>query len=719
VLFVASSLALFLATAAWPDTPDGWIHLHRARGLSEALAAGVLFPRWFPDFAFGYGYPVFNFYAPASYYPAAFLQLLGADTLVATRLALAVFYGVSGVAMYRLTRLWTSLPAGLVAAVLFLLFPYRLYDLFVRGALPEFAAFLWLPVLAYACALLTARTATTWRGSGGVLAVAAVCWAGLVVTHNLTALMTALAAMVIALTLLIWAWNVGQLAAFWRAALAIGVAFLVGGLLSAWYSAPALLEAHWVGIGAETSQGYLAHFTSWPTIFAWSLPFPYPTAADPTVALPGFIIFVVGAGVALLFLPGERRQRPAALACLATLVFSIWMSTTGSAWLWTAADPLMGRLQFPWRWQALAAPAAALLSGLVFEVATRRLTPRWGLVAALLVSGFVGVYVLAGLGWQPAPFTGDDVTREQMWALDAQYGQVGATWTGEFLPTWVTEQRWAIGREPPETNSATSQTVVTATVALLDAGYLNATYQTEQAMAGSILFHRFFYPAWQVRANGAVISTAPTGVLGLLAAQVPAGDALLSIGWGPTPAVWLGRFAAALGWLIVLWLLQRRGKRRWLVWLWLATGALALVVASGVTSQSRSAQQATADFGSMQLAGLIAPPARPGDTAWVELHWLAKQRGGDMTTFVHLLGPAGDVIAQHDGPLATGYTPAARWLPGEILTASHPLSLPANLAPGQYALRIGLYPSGAPDQPLTPIGGEAPYVLAGVLEVKP
>ena len=66
---VALPLALYAATASWPDTPDGLFHLQRVRALAEALRVGVLYPRWFPDFAFGYGYPVLNFYAPAFYYP--------------------------------------------------------------------------------------------------------------------------------------------------------------------------------------------------------------------------------------------------------------------------------------------------------------------------------------------------------------------------------------------------------------------------------------------------------------------------------------------------------------------------------------------------------------------------------------------------------------------------------------------------------------------------
>jgi uncharacterized membrane protein len=34
----------------------------------QAIRDGVWYPRWSPDFAFGYGYPFFNIYGPLSFY---------------------------------------------------------------------------------------------------------------------------------------------------------------------------------------------------------------------------------------------------------------------------------------------------------------------------------------------------------------------------------------------------------------------------------------------------------------------------------------------------------------------------------------------------------------------------------------------------------------------------------------------------------------------------
>ena len=47
---------------------DGLLHLYRLVELDHLIAEGVWFPRWAPDFVYGFGYPIFNYYAPLSYY---------------------------------------------------------------------------------------------------------------------------------------------------------------------------------------------------------------------------------------------------------------------------------------------------------------------------------------------------------------------------------------------------------------------------------------------------------------------------------------------------------------------------------------------------------------------------------------------------------------------------------------------------------------------------
>ncbi|MBC7223796.1 MAG: glycosyltransferase family 39 protein, partial [Anaerolineae bacterium] len=99
--------------------------------------------------------------------------------------------------------------------------------------------------------------------------------------------------------------------------------------------------------------------------------------------------------------------------------------------------------------------------------------------------------------------------------------------------------------------------------------------------------------------------------------------------------------------------------------------------------------------GQVQLEGFALAPeeVRPGDSLAVRLRWRTlRVMNADYQAFLHLTAP-GDLhpLAQVDAPPATGDLPTARWLPGEVLEGTLTLPIPADLPPGAYHLRLGLY----------------------------
>src|SRR5215211_2648487 len=101
-------LAALLSFVAWqpfvrPDfdvwrADDGEYHLLRVYVFERAFLDGQLLPRWTPDLFVGFGYPIFNFYAPGTYYAALVLRALGLDvyTTVQALGALATCLGAAG-----------------------------------------------------------------------------------------------------------------------------------------------------------------------------------------------------------------------------------------------------------------------------------------------------------------------------------------------------------------------------------------------------------------------------------------------------------------------------------------------------------------------------------------------------------------------------------------------------------------------------------------------
>lgn len=100
------------------------------------------------------------------------------------------------------------------------------------------------------------------------------------------------------------------------------------------------------------------------------------------------------------------------------------------------------------------------------------------------------------------------------------------------------------------------------------------------------------------------------------------------------------------------------------------------------------------DFGEeIALLGYDLPAAaEPGHALAFALYWRALQQPRrDYSVFIHLVDATGAIITQGDGPPLVGAYPTSLWAAGETLADQRTMSLPAELAPGSYGLRIGLY----------------------------
>ncbi len=139
---------------------------------------------------------------------------------------------------------------------------------------------------------------------------------------------------------------------------------------------------------------------------------------------------------------------------------------------------------------------------------------------------------------------------------------------------------------------------------------------------------------------------------------------------------------------------------------------------------------AAAEFeGGIALLGadLSAEVVRPGDTVSLTLYWRADgivpER--DLTVYTHLMGSAGQPVAQHDGVPAAGNRPVRSWRTGEIIVDVHPWKVPVDLPAGTYPIRVGLYAPVEAGMPRVMVNnpsagtGPADGVMLGGLNVRP
>jgi hypothetical protein len=723
VVVQAGLVVLLILPACWPllrpgflVTDDGSFHVYRIAALAQAWQQGVLYPRLFPDFGFGYGQAVFNFYGPLSYYPAALLALLAFGPVVAAKLTIGLAFLLAGLAAFGFARYLWGRAGGILGAVAYTYLPYHLADAYLRGAIPEFFAFVFPPLIlwAYTAAFRREKSLAPFLWS-------TLAWAALVFTHNLTAL---LMIPVAALYLVLMAgWT-----ARWRRLLpAVGTLVLALGLTAPLWL-PFLAESSAVGIGLGPSDGYLRHLAPLGRFIQPLLLYHYGLerggAADHPLSWLTVVLFAVVLG---LFAWRVFRRQPVEAApvvgfSLGLTAAAALMATTASLPVWLGTAPLLAQLQYPWRFLALANLGVLGLAGALprlvfpkadeagseqpgkpvqrFDLVRRRGESRKPLLRASLVVIIGGLLIAQALPHVPAqslPLSEADAwAPDRMWREDADAGQVGATWTGEFLPLSVSEQRWALGR--PRPNAVDGQPPdPLPDVQLNRVGYLFMELATQATDSITLRLHQFELPGWGARVDGQPAATYPSGELGLVSVEVPPGAHEVRLAFGTTPARAVAMalaVASAILWGVLAWRSRRSGR---------GLGAAAVVIWSitllfGLNSlgvgqrswQPRPVKAAVEDVA--LLLGYDVARAPSEDTLDVTLYWFAlRDIGTDFKVFVHLLDQGGQTVAQHDGDPVGGFTPTTRWRSGELIADRHRLPLPSGLPDGTYELKAGMY----------------------------
>ena len=97
--------------------------------------------------------------------------------------------------------------------------------------------------------------------------------------------------------------------------------------------------------------------------------------------------------------------------------------------------------------------------------------------------------------------------------------------------------------------------------------------------------------------------------------------------------------------------------------------------------------------GGHRLVGYdLEPGSGAGDTVTLTLYWQpAAATDTRYSTFVHLVGPDGAILAQSDKEPADGAHPTTSWVAGESIADTHTLALPPGAATGPFRLQFGLY----------------------------
>lgn len=238
LIFMASTWSLY--TNQFFRVHD-YTHGARIAEMAISLKEGRFPVRWSPNFGFGFGMPLFNFYAPLPYYLGAVLFNLGLPLVLTIKIALYFLPNLlSLIGAFKLGKKAFGRLAGIVLAATYTLAPYRAVNLFVRGALSEIWAMAFLPWVIYAIIKLAEHLKNKQKQKKNYLLLT-LSLSGIILSHNLTALMFIPLSALFAFVLFLKNSNFDIKKTFAKLWPVIGI-YLLSFMLTAFYVVPSFLE---------------------------------------------------------------------------------------------------------------------------------------------------------------------------------------------------------------------------------------------------------------------------------------------------------------------------------------------------------------------------------------------------------------------------------------------------------------------------------------------
>lgn len=572
-----SLLALFavpalspLFTATPTQSADGLLHLYRLVQLNSLWQNGILFSRWLPDLAFGYGLPLFNYYAPLVYYLTTPLHLLGIPFTLSLNLSLAgaLWFGAVGIfcfarALFAQVVLPPPLqndgagqenaspePAALLAALAFLYSPYFLFNALQRGNLAEQWA------LAFAPFALWRFLRLVQKADGLNWSLAVLSFAAVMLSHNVTSFLFAPLLFFFTVFCIVSTPSraasppTGSIFYISRFLLPL-LAFVSALALSAFFWLSALLERDFVQIARViVTPDFDYHFNFVPPLELGSLL----PRADTGLLNPLFpatlgAVQVILALVSIILLATRFRVRRVlpivALVMAAMSLTALMLSFSQPVW---DAFTLLAFVQLPMRLRGLVGLCLAPVIG----VSLYGLAARWRTVAACAV--IVGI-VLTALPMLYPRYTRavpPNPTLAAMYAYEADTGAIGTTSFGEYLPVWVSNPPdKSPFQETPASGELQNRLVIPEGVTLcgMEIRPTLETACTASSDSWHALFHSFYFPGWEASLDGQPLTVTPTPRTGLVSFVVPAGGILTLAYVGTTVehfSEWLSLASAAV-----------------------------------------------------------------------------------------------------------------------------------------------------------------------------
>lgn len=518
MIFLSAILALLLCSELFLQpgrsiTFDGKVHLTTIAKYAESFRDGDFFPRWFDGIA-TLGFPLPLVAHQTTSWGGGLISWLLGSSVFAYAIVAFLSAWISNLLVYKILRVYSNPLFVSIGLCLFNFSPYRIANLYTRGALPEFSAAAGMAGVLYGIILFQ-------RGRSSAYWMMGISTAALALTHPMMLVISMITAAGY------WVWKQfrrGALKKIVSVPLILSVFF--GLLISAYYLFPLKIENKYFNYGQHNTNLISSSFFSFEKLLGHEWRYESssvgPLGDMLTPGLLEFFILTVFSTIAFV----QKRLSSEEGFWLFVSWFALLMISPASKVLY-ALFPIFAELQHPWRWLSLFSLVLPIVT--VFLLDFFRSTP-----VSMIV--LISVAVLR----MPYLFSKSTLVHDEQMYLytraNLHTANMNPIWTGDvqsYIPhrslVRITEGEGRIK------NASRSH------------GKIN--FETVASTPLRLNLNTFYFPGWKIKINGQTIEPEyqDPQSRGVMLVWVPAGSSRVTAVFEETKVRKMGFLISGVG----------------------------------------------------------------------------------------------------------------------------------------------------------------------------
>ncbi len=473
--------------------------------------------RWSAELAHGFGYPLYLFYAPLVYYIGSVLVIFAKlSFIVASKWVYFFPFLIGPFLFYYAVRQKMDRLSSIAATCFYILFPFRGYDIYIRGGVGEAWAMAFLPGLIGSIFLLEKK-----RIGGPLFAF---FLALIIISHNISGLI--IATFILLLGIVFYLKKVD----FW-------INFILGFLLSAFYWLPSLFYLNIVKVNySNQNTGQVLNYLE-PLKELMRIEIPF----NPQGRFSGIFFYILLLFIIIFFIRFgkiKKNLKKEFIFWFSAAIFIYLLQSTLLKFIWEITLPVSRIFQFPWRLLILLSFVFPYLLGISMSLINNYFF-RYFFVILLILS--TSYYLPA---FKPATYS-------YFYEYSAEDTGICATsWGDEYLPVWVKE---CAGAKPNKEIDLKD-----GTVKLIKSNKMSYEAIVETSKKSNLIIYKYYFPGWNVSIDGIKAKLDYTfSKQGIFETQVPKGRHDVKIYYSKTAVMWIADLISISSLIATFFLLSR------------------------------------------------------------------------------------------------------------------------------------------------------------------